>query len=461
MLNKEEFSIIKEIPAKKAEIKDLREKSVRLESTKESLSEDTYSQLAEKYSTDLARLEEELKAAQQKAEQVSVEIGFEIDKAESKGEEAAKGLAELDTLESSGAISAEDAKTKRKNLETQKRQAEREAAKNRKDRELVRQYQTAESPEEIKAQGAAGGGTGGDFTAKLKEVPKKVYLAAGAGLAGIAVIIILIAVLAGGGGSSILNDFMGYLPANILEDSSVELYFADMGKMDSTAATRGLFGEDPIELANEEVVYRLEDDYFYEDFDPKAVKSLAVFYTNLLDDDVCFAIAEYDREKLIRELEDEGFEKETYKDLEYYTDGYAAMILTKSGFCMCDDDDVHILLETAAGESESILESDSEEKGFIFKHADSSLGFMMAGGYYDNTVSGGIWQTGDTLKMKMLAKYGDKDQADQFLENFNTMMKNQEENDVFSKFSAEKADAETLRIEITGITDPGVVEMFF
>ncbi|MFP4383590.1 MAG: hypothetical protein ACLFST_11055 [Spirochaetia bacterium] len=461
MLNKEDFSIIKEIPAKKAEIKDLREKSARLDGTKESLSEDTYKQLAEKYGIDLARLEEELKAAQQKAEQVSVEIGFDIDKAESKREEAVKGLSELDTLESSGAISAEDAKVKRKNLETQKRQAEREAAKNRKDRDLVQQYRTAESPEEIQAAAAAGGGAGGDFMAKLKEVPKKVYMAVGAGLAGIAVIIILIAVLAGGGGSSMLNDFMGYLPADIVEDSSVELYFVDMEKMSSSAATRGLFEEDPIELVNEEVVYRLEDDFFYEDFDPESVKSLAVLYTNQLDDEVCYVVAEYDRENLTRELEDEGFEKETYGDLVYYTDSYEAIILTKDGFCMCDDDDITILLETAAGESESILESDSDEKDFIFKYADSSLGFMMTGGYYDNTVSGGIWQNGNTLRMKMLTRYGDKEQADQFLENFNTMMKGQQENEMFGKFSAEKVDDKTLRIEIIGITDPNVIEMFF
>ncbi len=199
MLGKEDFNIIKEIPAKKAEIKDLQERSAKLESTKESLSPDTYNQLAEKYRNDLSRFEEELKAAQQKAEQISVEIGFDIDKAEEKMQKAADGLSELDTLESSGAISAEDAKAKRKSLETQKRQAEREAAKNRKDRDLVQQYLTAESPEDIKTSGAAGGGAGGDFMDKVKTVPKKVYIAAGAGLAGIAVIIVLLLVLTGGG----------------------------------------------------------------------------------------------------------------------------------------------------------------------------------------------------------------------------------------------------------------------
>ncbi len=461
MINREDLAVIKDIPAKKTQIRELQDKSEKLEKTKASISPDTYKQLSEKYRSDLERLESELKEAGQKAEEISVELGFEIEKSEEKQAAASEGLKELDTLSSSGALSQEDAKEKRKQLEHQKRLADKEAEKNRKDLEAVNLYRTAESPEEIRDSKAGSDSIVSGIIDTLKELPKKVYIAAGAGVAGIAIIIILIAALAGGGGGGPLKDFMRYMPAQIIEESGVEINYINMEEFGSSASIRKMLGDDPIEIVNDEVVYRLEDDYYYEGFDPKAVKSFAVFDNSQLDDSVCYVLVDYDREEFIRKLKDQEFERDSYNGYEYYTDSYEAIILTTGGFALCDDDDVRLLLETAAGKSKSVLESDIKEKEFILEFTNSHLSFMMSGGYYDNIMSGGIWQTGNTMKINILVGYPDKQEADTIFKNFNTMMKGLKDSGAVGSFAVDKINDTTLKIMISGITDPEVIEAFF
>jgi hypothetical protein len=460
MPNKEDFSVIKDIPAKKAQIRELKDKSEKLEKTKDSISSETYTQLAEKYRSELDRLDTELKEADRKAEEISVELSFAIEKSEEKEAAASEGLKELDTLESSGAVSQGDAKDRRRQLEQQKRLAAREAAKDRKSLDLIRMYRTAESPDEIRDSKAGGGALGSGFIDTLKGLPKKAYIAAGAGLAGIIIIIILISVLAGLGGRR-LNNFLEYIPASLVEESGVDLNFLNMEKMGSSAEIRKLLGDDPLEVINDEVVDRLEYDYYFDGFDARSVKFFAVFDTSQLADNICYVTAEYDRENLIQKLKDEGFKRHTHGDTIYYSDSYEAIIFTEVGFVLCDDDDLMPLLETAADESESILQSDLKEKDFMLEHADSHLGFTMVGGYYNDFVSGGIWQTGNAFKMDLMVRYEEKEEADSIFKNFNSMMKGLKDSGMVGTFSIDKVDDTTLKIMITGITDPEIVETFF
>ncbi len=258
-----------------------------------------------------------------------------------------------------------------------------------------------------------------------------------------------------------MGDFLSYVPSEAIKDSSIELYHIDIDALDSSSATEALFGSDPIDIVNDEVTYRLEDDYFFEDFNPRTVSSLAVLYSSELDDDICYVYAKYDRERFIEKLEDEEFVREDYENIEFYTDGYEAVIPLKNGFLLCDDDDIMVLLETKTGKKESILDSGMEEKDFSLKYSDSHLGFMIAGGYYDNLVSGGVWQTGKKLKMRMLAGYPDKDQADQFAKSFEELMKGQKEGGGLGSFDISRVNDRTLQITITGIVDQEVMEMFF
>jgi len=170
MLSREEKLILQELPQVKEELDKTIQFLEGLSNLKETISEDRYKQLENKYSTGISELKAKKERITNQCEMKKDELKIEKASLQNRRQEIANNLQEINRLKEQNAMSSEEYKKESKPQKALLGELDKEIAQIDKDIETINFYQNSkgnDSKSKNKLQGVKSSGSGKGFFAKL------------------------------------------------------------------------------------------------------------------------------------------------------------------------------------------------------------------------------------------------------------------------------------------------------